>query len=492
MNNGLWQKHWVTVFRHFALDAVLFALAFVFGMALRFGADWQGKLVEYYPSILLGAVAFPCTVYIFGLYAPQTATHGVFKRALTLLVCFGIALVLLLGMFYVNFSSRIGRGVMVLGASCAYLTALLHHMVLMNRLKSYRERLVMIVTGPFDEAEIQTNSHLWRRQFELVGVAPVEGFQPAGDTRNLGSVSDLMEIVARHDIDRVLCTNASYGDARLSSLFCQLRYAGVTVMPLISLCEEAHQSVPLELITTEWLLNASSLPHMLYIKKLKRGFDIASSLAGLVCLSPPLLFGIIATKLTSPGPVFYHQVRGGRFGRSFRMIKLRTMVVDAEKGGAVWAQAKDPRTTPVGGFLRKYRIDEIPQLVNVLRGEMSLVGPRPERPEFVDELAAQIPFYRERLMIQPGITGWAQVCYPYGASVEDARRKLEYDLYYMKHMSIFLDAFILLDTVRIILKGGLGEAHKQQIPRYETVRSVGARPDGAAVAPAVEASNPAR
>jgi lipopolysaccharide/colanic/teichoic acid biosynthesis glycosyltransferase len=169
--------------------------------------------------------------------------------------------------------------------------------------------------------------------------------------------------------------------------------------------------------------------------------------------------------------VFYRQVRCGRFGKEFSMLKLRTMRVDAEKDGAVWATAGDKRTTPVGGFLRKYRIDEIPQLINVLRGEMSLVGPRPERPEFVEQLAEKIPFYRERLMIQPGITGWAQVNYPYGASVEDTRRKLEYDLYYMKHMSLFLDLFILLDTVRTILAGGLSEADRQKVPKYSTSSS---------------------
>lgn len=143
------------------------------------------------------------------------------------------------------------------------------------------------------------------------------------------------------------------------------------------------------------------------------------------------------------------------------------MNVDAEKGGtAIWSRTNDPRVTRVGGLLRKYRIDEIPQLINVFRGEMSFVGPRPERPEFIQDLASQIPFFQERLMVQPGITGWAQVRYPYGASVEDARRKLEYDLYYMKNMSVFLDLFILLDTVRIILRGGLDENAKRDIPRH--------------------------
>jgi lipopolysaccharide/colanic/teichoic acid biosynthesis glycosyltransferase len=148
------------------------------------------------------------------------------------------------------------------------------------------------------------------------------------------------------------------------------------------------------------------------------------------------------------------------------------MSLDAERDGAAWSTENDPRVTVVGRFLRKYRIDEIPQLGNVLRGDMSFVGPRPERPEFVDELSASIPHYMERLMVQPGITGWAQVNYPYGASIADARRKLEYDLYYTKHMSLFLDLFSLLDTVRIILRGGLrnpdtrpwGEGHCAIIP----------------------------
>lgn len=226
--------------------------------------------------------------------------------------------------------------------------------------------------------------------------------------------------------------------------------------------------MPLELITPEWLLHASGSPHILYIKKVKRAFDIIVSLLGLVFLGPVMLAGMLATRLTSRGPIFYHQIRAGRFGRPFKVIKLRTMSVDAEKNGAVWAATNDARVTPVGGFLRKYRIDEIPQIINVLRGEMSFVGPRPERPEFVQMLSKQIPYFGERLMVQPGITGWAQVSYPYGASVEDAKRKLEYDLYYTKQMSLFLDLFILLDTVRIILSGGLHAGHKIAVPAYDT------------------------
>ena len=193
---------------------------------------------------------------------------------------------------------------------------------------------------------------------------------------------------------------------------------------------------------------------MLYIKKVKRLFDIVCSIVGLILGAPLVALAALAIRLTSPGPIFYRQTRAGRFGREFQMIKLRTMNVNAEKDGIRWSGRGDLRVTFVGRFLRRYRIDEIPQLWQVLCGHLSFVGPRPERPELIETLATEIPYYQERTMVQPGITGWAQVSYPYGASVADSRRKLEYDLYYMKHMSFSLDVFILLDTVRIVLLGG--------------------------------------
>jgi exopolysaccharide biosynthesis polyprenyl glycosylphosphotransferase len=459
------------VLLHFAIDAILFASAFLVGISIRFADEWNLLLSGtefYWPAITLGAVVFPCICYTCGLYSPSGGSQHVFKRALILALCLGLAMGFMVTGFYIKFSSRIGRGAMLISGFIAYFTLLAHHCLLLRWLLTYRERVAFVVSSAFDEMEIQLNQGLWSRRLVLVGLVRDEGFQPSGSLPLLGDVGKLPEIVQRENIARVLCTNKNIRDPGLYREFCALRYSGVTVMPLIHLCEEVHQNVPLELVTPEWLLNASGLPHMLYIKKLKRGFDIVSSLVGLVCLSPVLLVAIVAVRTSSRGPIFYKQVRAGRFGREFSMIKLRTMRVDAEKDGAVWAAAADPRTTAVGAFLRKYRIDEIPQLVNVLLGQMSLVGPRPERPEFIGELANVIPYFRERLMVQPGITGWAQVNYPYGASADDTRRKLEYDLYYMKHMSVFLDLFILLDTVRIVLLGGLGEEHKHSSPRYET------------------------
>jgi exopolysaccharide biosynthesis polyprenyl glycosylphosphotransferase len=347
----------------------------------------------------------------------------------------------------------------------------MHHLFLLLALRNAGERVIYIVTCQFDENETQLFRKLGSRHLRLVGLIEHNGYTASGDFPALGKSNELHDIVRRERVSRVLCTDRSLRDAALCKLFCQLRYSGVTVMPLISLCEELDQYVPIELVTSEWLFNASGEPHLLYIKKIKRSFDIITSIIGLLLSLPVLLLAMLAIKLTSRGPVFYRQTRSARFGKNFDLLKLRTMRVDAEKDGAVWSSGKnDPRVTLIGGFLRKYRIDEIPQLVHVLLGQMSFVGPRPERPEINTELVREIPYYQERFMIQPGITGWAQVNYPYGASVEDSRRKLEYDLYYMKHMSIFLDIFILLDTVRIVLCGGVGSAQTSLVFQHEALR----------------------
>ncbi len=183
----------------------------------------------------------------------------------------------------------------------------------------------------------------------------------------------------------------------------------------------------------------------------KRILDISLSVFGLTLSLPITLLSSLIIKLESPGPVFYFQERVGKKGATFMVIKFRSMEQDAEKDGAVWAMENDTRVTRFGSFIRKARIDELPQMWNVLKGEMSFVGPRPERPVFVDQLTESIPYYAIRHYIKPGITGWAQVCYPYGASAEDALRKLEYDLYYMKNISIFMDLVVILQTVKTVI-----------------------------------------
>ena len=449
---------------NFALDALVVCFAFLAGTYLRLPGDVSPKVITYWPGILFAALLVPSVLYIFGLYSAQSSHQGVFKRSIVIFFSLAFTAALMFGIFYLKKSLAIGRGVMLGALPLTFFALLWHHFMLLRFLRNYRERVAFVVSSHFDEVEARLFANIAQQNLELVGVICASNYQPGGEMRVLGKVNDLSNIVSREAIDRILCSNKSINDPAMCRAYCALRYSGVTVMPLINLFEEIHQLVPLELITPEWLLNASSRPHFLYINKLKRGFDIVVSLIGLIFPGGPLLLiGLLLVKLTSRGPVFYRQTRCGRFGKIFQVIKLRTMMVDAEKEGAVWASANDSRVTPVGGFLRKYRIDEIPQLINVIRGEMSFVGPRPERPEFIADLAREIPYFQERLMVQPGITGWAQVNYPYGANVEDARRKLEFDLYYTKNMSLFLDTFILLDTVRIILRGGLGESHKNTL-----------------------------
>ncbi len=227
--------------------------------------------------------------------------------------------------------------------------------------------------------------------------------------------------------------------------------AGFPVVQYLSFVEKEIRRVDLKRMELGWLLYSDGFQFSAIDRFLKRLFDLAVSLLVLALTSPVLFAAMLAIRWEGPGPVLYRQERVTLGGRHFWILKLRTMRVDAEASGAVWAAKQDDRITRVGAFLRRTRIDELPQLVNVLRGDMSFVGPRPERPMFVTELARQIPLYNERHMVKAGVTGWAQINYPYGASVDDARSKLSYDLYYVKNFSILFDLVILLQTLRVVL-----------------------------------------
>jgi sugar transferase (PEP-CTERM system associated) len=235
----------------------------------------------------------------------------------------------------------------------------------------------------------------------------------------------------------------------------EARLAGMEILELPNLYERFSGRVPVQLVEDQWLLYSDGF-HLLsgeYIQKMKRIGDFAISGLLLLLSFPLMLVTALAIRLDSPGPVFYRQDRVGRGGKIFRVFKFRSMTLDAETLGAQWALKRDPRVTRVGRWIRLFRIDELPQIWNVFMGDMSLIGPRPERPQFVKDLEAFIPYYSARHSVRPGITGWAQVNYPYGASIEDARRKLEYDLYYVKNMSLLLDLKIIFRTVGVVLMG---------------------------------------
>ena len=262
----------------------------------------------------------------------------------------------------------------------------------------------------------------------------------------LGTRAKLRNLVIEDRVSEIILaiTHDLHGELIKALLDCQALGLQVTPMPV--LYEQITGRVPIQHIGDYWDA-ALSLDQPVaggIYPILKRGLDILGAAIGLALYAPLLPFIALALYIDSPGPIFYRQERVGKGGRAFRLIKLRTMVPDAENHGAVFAGEKDPRVTRVGRFLRRTRLDELPQLINILRGEMSAVGPRPERPEHLSEFEKGIPFHRLRLAVRPGMAGWAQVNYGYVSSVEDARLRLEYDLYYIKHQSLWLDVVIIL------------------------------------------------
>ncbi len=280
---------------------------------------------------------------------------------------------------------------------------------------------------------------------ELLGVSLV-------NPRVIGTYESLQEVLVLEDIATVIVAEEDRRSVIPMDILVNYRLQGGTVFEHTQFMENAIGRIPLSTVRPAWFVFSEGFTRSNLYLVFKRATEIALALVGLTLTAP--LMGIVAllTKLESPGPIFFTQERVGQGGRRFSIHKFRSMRQDAElKSGAKWAEKNDPRITRVGRIIRPLRIDELPQLWNILKGDMSLVGPRPERPEFVQKLAKDIAFYEKRHVVKPGLTGWAQVNYPYGATIEDAKVKLEYDLYYIKNMSFLLDIFIILKTGKTVL-----------------------------------------
>ena len=269
----------------------------------------------------------------------------------------------------------------------------------------------------------------------------------------LGAPFMALEIAKEKQATMILLLPDAPIDDDIARDLLEAKLRGSMVMDIRSFYEHVVQRLPLSQINDEWLLQTEgfSLNTRGSLRRLKRALDVLISLLLLIPAAPIMLITAIVVRLESPGPVIYKQDRVGLFEKEFTVYKFRSMRADAEKNGAVWASAHDARVTTFGKFIRKVRIDELPQIWNILKGDMSFIGPRPERMAFVTKLKETIPYYSLRHTVKPGLTGWAQVCYPYGASEDDARRKLEYDLYYIKNMSILLDINIVFKTVGVVL-----------------------------------------
>ena len=317
-----------------------------------------------------------------------------------------------------------------------------------------RERLLMIGTT---HGSVTLARELLDRRPELgidiVGFVDAESGRTGAlcNTDVVGDIDAVSDIVRERRVDRVVVNLADARGRLPVDKLLDLRLRGIPIDHLASVYERYTGKIALENLRPSWFIFSSGFRHTQTLVAAKRLLDIVVATTGLLLSAPVLAMVAAAVKLTSPGPVVYTQRRVGHNGKPFTIRKFRSMQIDAEADtGAVWATINDPRLTPIGRLLRSTRLDELPQFWNVLIGDMSLVGPRPERPEFVSHLEREIKFYGRRHLVKPGLTGWAQISYPYGASVHDALQKLQYDLYYLKHMSIGFDLFIMLATFRTV------------------------------------------
>lgn len=321
----------------------------------------------------------------------------------------------------------------------------------------FSHRILVLGTGAGALEVEKTLGGMHGSGLTLVGFYPLNNSEPVlvPSNRVLSSTAGLEEVVRTHQVDQVIVSvREQRGGVLPLRQLLNCRLHGMKVTDLSGFFESVRGAVPIESLKASWLIYGEGFRTGRVRAAVKRALDISASGLLLALMSPLMLATALAIYFESGGPVVFRQERVGKGGRSFWLLKFRSMRTDAEKDGKPqWAKQNDPRVTAVGRFIRKTRIDELPQLINVLRGEMSFVGPRPERPFFVGQLTEKIPFYGARHSVKPGVTGWAQVRAAYGASEEDAKTKLEYDLYYIKNQSLWLDIAILAETVRVVLFG---------------------------------------
>lgn len=321
------------------------------------------------------------------------------------------------------------------------------------------KRVLIVGDGPLAE-QMEEFMHANRESYVMLGrvscastvFSPPEG--GGGYETAQSRIGRLLRLAQNFGADKVVVALAERRGFFPVEELLNCKMAGIEVVDAPSFYESAMHKLLIENISPSWFIFSQGFKVNWLLRLCKRVVDLSAATAGLICLVPLVPLIALAIKLDSPGPTLFRQVRVGRGDRPFVLMKFRTMREDAEAGtGAVWSQVDDPRITKVGNFLRRSRLDEIPQLLNILRGDMSLVGPRPERPEFVSELKKKIPYYSERHYVKPGLTGWAQVLYPYGSTVDDAIEKLRYDMYYIKNISIILDIYIIIKTFKVVILG---------------------------------------
>ncbi|QNQ10086.1 TIGR03013 family XrtA/PEP-CTERM system glycosyltransferase [Sphingomonas alpina] len=455
----------IRLFKHYIPHAVLLLGLFdvvLLLAAAEFGWIYRANQIEMLvepihtriPQLLTFAVSLELAMIAVGVYGANSL-QSLRYAAARLVVAISLGVIFLSVIFFVMPAITFWRSNLLysMGAAMILLVGL---RILLGKMiggQAFKRRVVVLGAGAR------------AARLKALAATPGAGFVVVGYVSMSEAARVIPEAIARDAIynlaDHVVLLNASEVvlalEERRNALplkdLLRIKTTGVHVNEISTFLERETGRVDLQSVNPSWLIFSDGFSSGRMLSSVfKRLFDIAASALLLTLTAPVILLTAIAIKLESKGPAFYRQRRVGLYSVGFDCIKLRSMRQDAEIGGqAVWAEKDDPRITRIGRFIRKVRIDELPQTWSVLKGEMSFVGPRPERPQFVDDLEQQLPYYAERHMVKPGITGWAQINYPYGASIEDSRQKLEYDLYYAKNYSPFLDILILLQTIRVVL-----------------------------------------
>ncbi|SMQ74341.1 sugar transferase, PEP-CTERM system associated/exopolysaccharide biosynthesis polyprenyl glycosylphosphotransferase [Altererythrobacter xiamenensis] len=454
----------IRLFKHYIPHAVLLLGLLDFGLLMLAGElAWQirasqigmdpGTFTERWPAVTGSALVVWLAMISVGVYGPY-ALRSLRYAGARLLVAISLAVLALALVEFVLNDVTFWRSTLFYTMCLTIAFMVADRLFLNNFLGSSAFRRRIMVLGSGDRAQrIRELGDRPESGFAVVAyLAMSDGERVVEEAIPREAIHDLGRFVENLGVSEVILALQERRNALPLKDLLRMKTKGVHVNDFSSFLERETGRVDLDTVNPSWLIFSDGFSSGRMISSAaKRIFDIVASLILLMLTFPIILLFALIVKLDSKGPAFFRQKRVGLYGQTFDLIKLRSMRTDAEKDGAKWAEENDPRVTRVGRFIRKVRIDELPQTWSVLKGDMSFVGPRPEIPQFVGDLEEQLVFYAERHMVKPGITGWAQINYPYGASIEDSRKKLEYDLYYAKNYTPFLDLVVLLQTVRVIL-----------------------------------------
>lgn len=436
-------------------EGALIFFSVLAGVYFRLGTldyDWV------IPKALLTAVVCLTCLYYGDLYNSKVIAN-IRELLIRLMQALGVATIILAALYYVFPVLIIGRGVSLISASIILPLILVWRLIYRRFLmwQGMEENILIIGTNPFavDLAEeIADNRTLGYRVIGFIDKNPGREVGNPLSFPVLGDFNDIPQIVEELEVTRIVVSVDERRGRLPMDVLLECRMKGIDISEDVGFYERITGKILVDKLRPSWLIFSSGFEQLRFQLVFKRFYELVTSTAALIVLLPVIVAVAVAVKLDSQGPVFFKQERVGQNGEIFTVYKFRSMREDAEEEtGPVWAAGDDSRVTRVGRFIRKTRLDELPQLFNVFRGHMSFVGPRPERPFFVEQLSKEIPYYVKRHAVKPGITGWAQVRYSYGASVEDAKEKLQYDLYYVKNLSLLLDLEVIVDTFKVVVLG---------------------------------------